>query len=212
MNEKNLAEKLTPAYAAGSKSHAVNSKPSKMIEKNLAEKLKPTNAAGSNSDATNSIPSKIQGLAISRTSSTNMSSIAPSTPPISSAPISRQTSLSSTSSLNGKNYTNNNPKGASVKEYLKIKFEPMNDEKVLSEVLYEAMSPRRTTIATNDAGVMDKVRGAVHSLLHNEEQYSQQYGVKNSTTRASSQTPAIASNNIQEGKAKFHYCKFFMQF
>ncbi|KAK7261510.1 hypothetical protein RIF29_27824 [Crotalaria pallida] len=208
MNGKNLAEKLKPAYAAGSNSHAVNSKPSKMIEKNLAEKLKPTNAAGSNSDATNSMPSKIQGLAISRTSSTNMSSIAPSTPPISSAPISRQTSLSSTSSLNGKNYTNNNPKGASVKEYLKIKLEPMNDEKVLSEVLYEAMSPRRTTIATNDAGVMDKVRGAVHSLLHNEEQYSQQYGVKNSTTLASSQTPAIASNNIQEGHPAPQYYNF----
>ncbi|KAE9588158.1 hypothetical protein Lalb_Chr22g0352441 [Lupinus albus] len=167
----------------------------KMTEKNLAEKLSPAYEEASHSDAANSISSKIQGLSVSRTTTAKMSSqtssIAPPTPSITSAPLSRQTSLSTSPSINGR-YTIS-PKGASVKEYLKIKFEPGNDEKVLSEVIYEAMSPRRTT-TTSDAGVIDKVREAVNSLLHNEEP-SQQYG--NKTT--SSQTPAIVStNNLRE--------------
>lgn len=161
------------------------------MTENLAQKLTPAYAEGSDSYAANSISSKIQGLAVSRTTSSNMSSQTSS-----SAPLSTQTSFSS--SLSGRN--NSSPKGASVKEYLKIKFEPGNDEKVLSEVISEAMSPRRTSAST-DAGVMDKVRGA---LLRNEEP-SQQYAVKNPTTRASSQTPAIVStNNLQEGKAPVH--------
>ncbi|OIW15953.1 hypothetical protein TanjilG_04488 [Lupinus angustifolius] len=166
----------------------------KMTGKNSSEKLAPAYAAAaaaSYSDAANSIPSKIQGLSVSKTTSAKMSSqtssTAPPTPSISSAPLSTQTSLSSSPSINGRNTFS--PKGASVKEYLKIKFEPGNDEKVLSEVIYEAMSPRRTT-STSDAGVIDKVREAVNSLLHNEEP-TQQYG--NKTT--SSQTTAIVSNN-----------------
>ncbi|CAL0332495.1 unnamed protein product [Lupinus luteus] len=172
-----------------------------MSEKNLPEKMTPTHASGSFSDASNSIPSKIQGLAISRTTSAKMSPQASSTAPqatsISSTPLSTQTSLSSSHSMNGRSTIS--PKGASVKEYLKVKFEPGNDEKALSE----AMSPRRTT-TTSDAGLIDKVRGAVSSLLHNEEP-SQQYANKTTTTRASSQTPSIVSTkNLQEGIAYVH--------
>ncbi|KAI4322116.1 hypothetical protein L6164_021836 [Bauhinia variegata] len=57
-------------------------------------------------------------------------------------------------------------KGVSVKEYLLNKFEPGEDEKALSQVISEAMSPRRTP---GDVGVMEKVREAVTSLLRNEE-------------------------------------------
>ncbi|KAK7262491.1 hypothetical protein RJT34_30065 [Clitoria ternatea] len=57
-------------------------------------------------------------------------------------------------------------KGVSVKEYLMNKLEPGEDEKALSKVISEAMSPRRTP---GDAGVMEKVREAVTSLLRNDE-------------------------------------------
>ncbi|XP_019448334.1 PREDICTED: uncharacterized protein LOC109351331 [Lupinus angustifolius] len=172
-----------------------------MSEKNLAEKMTPTYASGSYSDAANSISSKIQGLIVSRTSSAKMSSQTSSTAlpttSISSAPLSTQTSLSSSHSMNGRSTIS--PKGASVKEYLKIKFEPGNDEKVLSE----AMSPRTTT-TTSDVGLIDKVKGVVSSLLYNEEP-SQQYANKTTTTRASSQTPTIVStNNFQQGIAYVH--------
>ncbi|XP_061337935.1 low-temperature-induced 65 kDa protein-like [Gastrolobium bilobum] len=45
---------------------------------------------------------------------------------------------------------------------------------------------REKNTSSNNAGVMEKVRGAVNSLLRNEEP-SQQYAVKTPTTRASSQ-------------------------
>ncbi|CAL0324025.1 unnamed protein product [Lupinus luteus] len=173
----------------------------KMTQKNLAEKPTPAHAAAAYSDAANSISSKIQGLSVSRTTCTKMSSqtssTAPPTPSISSAPLSTQTSLSSSPSSNGRSTFS--PKGASVKEYLKIKFEPGNDEKVLSEVIYEAMSPRRTTTTTSDACVIDKVREAMNSMLHNEES-TQQYGNK---TPSSQTTGIVSNNNLREENPYF---------
>nr|GEW65694.1 hypothetical protein [Tanacetum cinerariifolium] len=49
-------------------------------------------------------------------------------------------------------------KGVSVKEYLMHKFEPGEDERALSKVITETISPRR-----------DKVREAMNSFLKNEE-------------------------------------------
>ena len=49
-------------------------------------------------------------------------------------------------------------KGVSVKEYLMHKFEPGEDERALSKVITETISPRR-----------DKVREAMTSFLKNEE-------------------------------------------
>ena len=82
---------------------------------------------------------------------------------------------------------------ASVKDYSMNKSEPRDDAKTVSQpqvMISEATSPKRTS---SNAGVMDKVRGAVNSLLGNEEP-SQQYGVKTPTTRTSSQ-------QTQQGKA-----------
>ena len=53
-----------------------------------------------------------------------------------------------------------------MKEYLLNKLEPGEDEKALSQVISEAMSPRRTP---GDAGVMEKVKEVVTSLLRTEE-------------------------------------------
>ncbi|KAK6927004.1 hypothetical protein RJ641_008723 [Dillenia turbinata] len=56
-------------------------------------------------------------------------------------------------------------RGVSVKEYLMHKFEPGEGEKALSQVITEAISPRK---APADVGYMEKVRGAVTSFLRPE--------------------------------------------
>ncbi|PRQ34207.1 hypothetical protein RchiOBHm_Chr5g0066301 [Rosa chinensis] len=57
-------------------------------------------------------------------------------------------------------------KGVSVKEYLIQKFEPGEDERALSQVISDAMSPRKSP---GEAGVVEKVKGAITSLLRNDE-------------------------------------------
>ncbi|XWS28798.1 hypothetical protein CRYUN_Cryun25bG0102100 [Craigia yunnanensis] len=79
-------------------------------------------------------------------------------------------------------------KGVSVKEYIMNKFEPGEDEKALSQVISDAISPRKTP---GDVGVMEKVKGAVNSLLWREE--PAQYTIKQSDTNSSPQTP-ISTN------------------
>ncbi|KAK8463881.1 hypothetical protein PHAVU_011G061900 [Phaseolus vulgaris] len=98
-------------------------------------------------------------------------------------------------------------KGVSMKEYLLTKLEPGEDEKALSQVISEAMSPRRTP---GDAGVMEKVREAVTSLLRTEQpakyadettaatttstaRMSPQSPVSTNASRASSQMPSSSN-------------------
>ncbi|XVF20006.1 hypothetical protein REPUB_Repub11eG0160700 [Reevesia pubescens] len=88
-------------------------------------------------------------------------------------------------------------KGVSVKEYIMNKFEPGEDEKALSQVISEAISPRRTPgdalirRTPGDVGVMEKVKGAVNSLLWREE--PAQSTTKQSDTNSSSHLP-ISTN------------------
>ncbi|KAF6150277.1 hypothetical protein GIB67_033976 [Kingdonia uniflora] len=58
-------------------------------------------------------------------------------------------------------------KGVSMKEYLMHKFEPGEEEKALSEVISEAMSPRATS---DNVGMVGKMRGAVSSFLGREDE------------------------------------------
>ncbi|KMT05192.1 hypothetical protein BVRB_7g173400 isoform A [Beta vulgaris subsp. vulgaris] len=57
-------------------------------------------------------------------------------------------------------------KGVSVKEFFKNKLEPGEDEKALSQVITEVISPRRSP---NEKGVVEKVKAAVTMLLQTEE-------------------------------------------
>nr|GMD61299.1 sialidase-like isoform X2 [Ipomoea batatas] len=57
-------------------------------------------------------------------------------------------------------------KGVSVKEYFMNKLEPGEDEKALSKVISEAMSPRR---APGERGVVEKVKEVVSSFLRPQE-------------------------------------------
>ncbi|MED6217250.1 hypothetical protein PIB30_016065 [Stylosanthes scabra] len=81
-------------------------------------------------------------------------------------------------------------KGVSVKDYLMNKLEPGEDEKALSQVISEAMSPKRTP---GDAGVMEKVREAVTSLLRTEEPKEQE----DTTTTITTTNTDMASTSYQ---------------
>lgn len=61
-------------------------------------------------------------------------------------------------------------KGVSVKEYLMHKLEPGEDERALSQVISDAISPRRSP---GDIGVVGKMKEAVTSLLRPEQEPSQ---------------------------------------
>ena len=62
-------------------------------------------------------------------------------------------------------------KGVSVKGYLLQKLEPGEEERALSEVITEVISPRKAGPGeAEEKGVVEKVRGAVSLLLGKEEQ------------------------------------------
>lgn len=63
--------------------------------------------------------------------------------------------------------TRNWDKGVSVKEYIKNKLEPGEDDKALSQVISDAISPKKNP---DDKGVMEKVKDAVTSMLQSEEE------------------------------------------
>ncbi|GAB2214753.1 hypothetical protein Droror1_Dr00019116 [Drosera rotundifolia] len=63
--------------------------------------------------------------------------------------------------------TRNWDKGVSVKEYIKNKLEPGEDDKALSQVISDAISPKKNP---DDKGVIEKVKDAVTSMLQSEEE------------------------------------------
>ncbi|KAI3423680.1 uncharacterized protein J3R85_010891 [Psidium guajava] len=85
-------------------------------------------------------------------------------------------------------------KGVSVTGYIMQKFEPGEDDRALSQVISEAISPRK---GPGDAGVVEKVREAVSNLLRNQEASSNTafHSAKNSSTHIA------ASTNAHEGKS-----------
>ncbi|KAB1225901.1 hypothetical protein CJ030_MR1G006386 [Morella rubra] len=160
------------------------SSPNKTITETVAEKLGPAYAAVS--DATQAIASKLQGLTVSVPAAPRIISgkanAATDSPQTHSAPAAPQSGSVSAGEQTW-------DKGVSVKEYLMHKLEPGEDERALSEVISEAMSPRRTP---GDIGVVEKVREAVTSLLRN--QVTSQYAAANSAKNSTSQMPKISTN------------------
>ncbi|KAG4973993.1 hypothetical protein JHK87_030814 [Glycine soja] len=111
---------------------------------------------------------------------------APVTPEPSSAPAFSGKSTSPTAQIQDK--------GVSMKEYLLNKLEPGEDEKALSQMISEAMSPRRTP---GDVGVMEKVREAVTSLLRTEEPTKYADTTTTTPTRMSCQSPKASCASSQ---------------
>lgn len=83
-------------------------------------------------------------------------------------------------------------KGVSVKEYIMHKLEPGEDERALSQVISQAINPRKTP---GEGGVVEKMKEAVTSLLRSEE-YSQPAGY-HSAKSSFSHIPI--STNAHEG-------------
>ncbi|XP_026444370.1 PHD finger protein rhinoceros-like isoform X1 [Papaver somniferum] len=119
--------------------------PSKTITETVTEKFGPAYAKVS--EATQSLASKIQNAAMPASS-------ASSTLPITS---SRDETRSGEKRWD---------KGVSVRQYFISKLEPGDEEKALSEVISDAMSPKTIT---GDTGVVEKVREAVSSMLGVEQ-------------------------------------------
>lgn len=146
-------------------------KPNKTITETVSDKLGPAYAAVS--DATHAIASKIAGLTVATDTGDD------------SAADNGMMKLGKGSETWDK--------GVSVKEYLMNKFEPGEDERALSQAITEAISPRRVT---GDVGVVEKVKGAVNSLLHSDDSSSSQ-----SATRATPLSPPVpVSTNLQQKK------------
>ncbi|KAM3739815.1 hypothetical protein ACB098_08G050600 [Castanea mollissima] len=89
-------------------------------------------------------------------------------------------------------------KGVSVKEYLMHKLEPGEDERALSQVISEAISPRSRR-TPGDIGVVEKVREAVTSLLRHEE--SSKYTAVNSAKSTTSHLPISTNAHLAKNSA-----------
>ncbi|KAA8549303.1 hypothetical protein F0562_000987 [Nyssa sinensis] len=189
---KETARQHPRAFPVVSEKHVVpssvkqeNEKPpsssTRTITETVSEKLAPAYAAVS--DATQTIASKIAGLTVATPAAPETGEYAGSGKQTSSG-VSEAGEHASGSQQTW-------DKGVSVKEYLMHKLEPGEDEKALSQVITEAISPKKTP---GDMGVVEKVKDAVTSLLRNEE--SSHLTIK--TTNSSTRIPI--STNAHEGK------------
>ncbi|XP_042512914.1 apomucin-like isoform X2 [Macadamia integrifolia] len=92
-------------------------------------------------------------------------------------------------------------KGVSVKEYVTHKLEPGEDEIALSQVITEAISPRKPTASGGDKheeGMVEKVKDAVSSLLwtSNDSSPSSSTSKATKTTTIKSKPANNASTNV----------------
>lgn len=135
----------------------------KTITETVSEKLAPAYAAVS--DATHTIASKIAGLTISSPEARKHRN-----PDMEHFTPDGMKHLDGSSEVR-EHLIHKSPqkwdKGVSVKEYFMNKLEPGEDDRALSQVISEAISPKKSP---RDMGMVDKVRDAVTSFLRHEEQ------------------------------------------
>lgn len=179
--------------------------PDKTLTETVTGKLAPAYATVS--DATHAIASKIQGLTVSTPSASESN---------------EQDNLATLKQATSETDTKTNPetekqesptgqkwdKGVSVKEYIKHKFEPGEEERALSKVITDVMSPKKSP---REGGVVGKMKEAVTSFLWQEEspQSSMTQSHTNAPTNASTSIPV--STNAHEGKLFFPSSHFFIQ-
>ncbi|XP_043703065.1 low-temperature-induced 65 kDa protein-like [Telopea speciosissima] len=138
------------------------------------------------SEATNLIASKIHISTSSNADNTNTNSVG------------------STSTRAGSN-EHLWDKGVSMKEYLMYKLEPGEDEKALSQVIAEAISPRKAQSGgdNREVGVVGKVRGVVSSLLWSNNDSSSSGLTTTTTTANNASTNIPVSTNASTGAIMF---------
>ncbi|KAI9081844.1 hypothetical protein K1719_036106 [Acacia pycnantha] len=182
-----------------------------------SKKIAAHNAAGQSettpdSTVTQSFPSKFSGLSVEPPE--RASSSAPTTPRKVSSPKTPKAKTASKAFHDASNmppHASSAPatpqgsapngyrdqiwdKGISVKEYLMNKFEPGEDDRALSQVISEAISPRK---APRDKGVVEKFRDAVTSLLRNDEPS------QSLVTQTSPEIP-VSTNAYEVGQEEAH--------
>ncbi|KAK4764099.1 hypothetical protein SAY87_013537 [Trapa incisa] len=178
----------------------------KTFTSTVTEKLAP--AYNAVSDATTAITSKIQNISVGGGPAQS-----PSPAQASSSPASSPTTTEQSPKFYDAPVSSSAPekcpegageetspgkqiweKGVSMKEYLMQKLEPGDDERALSQVISDAISPKR---APGAAGVVGKVKEAVTSLLRKDD---------SSTLwkSSSSQDPASSSLREEGTKDKSH--------
>lgn len=223
---------LSPNQAGGTTS------PNKTITETVTEKLAPAYATVS--DATHAIASKIQNLAVSATAAATpqqqqQSGSAPAAPqmnpitaasgsmlaPVATQSYSAPSCARSAGAQAGKNVSVVDQqiwdRGVSVKQYLMHKFEPGDDERALSQVISEAMSPRKTGGGGGEhVGVVEKVKEAVTSLLRHDHQEPSSSISKSAYTRSATMPPTTSripiSTNAHEGPCTPCFFTYYFTF
>ncbi|KAA8543837.1 hypothetical protein F0562_021986 [Nyssa sinensis] len=183
-----VSEKHVLLSSVKNEAEQENEKPpsSRTITETVSEMLAP--AYASVSDATQTIASKIAGLTVATPAAPETGEYAGSgTQKLDRVSETREHATGDQQTLD---------KSVSVKEYLMHKLEPGEDKKALSQVITDAISPRKTS---GDIGIVEKVKEAVTSLLRNEE--SSQLSIK--ITNSSSHIPF--STNAQETLGSLHF-------
>ncbi|GAA0150670.1 hypothetical protein LIER_09555 [Lithospermum erythrorhizon] len=158
------------------------------------------------SDATHSIASKITGLSITNqneqdtnthTGGTHVPASAAVGTGYVSGPLNDKGLNNSERMSEIREHSSDSPqkfdKGVSVKEYLMQKVEPGEDEKALSKVISNSLSPKRSP---GQMGVVGKFKDAVSSLLWTEED-SESTGM-NTTNKSS---PTTSARKLQSREA-----------
>ncbi|KAM4095717.1 hypothetical protein ACJW30_08G049800 [Castanea mollissima] len=215
-----ISEKHVPSSSVNCDAEQEKEKttsPNKTITETVTERLAPAYAAVS--DATYALASKVQGLTVSTpaaSQTTSREAIAPqplsgqtvpqtysgtSVPQTYSGSSVPQTYSSSFAPEIGTHANTSEQiwdKGVSVKEYLMHKLEPGEDERALSQVISEAISPRSRR-TPGDIGVVEKVREAVTSLLRHEE--SSKYTAVNSAKSTTSHLPISTNAHLAKNSA-----------
>ncbi|KAL9412838.1 hypothetical protein AB3S75_041488 [Citrus x aurantiifolia] len=154
------------------------------LTETVTEKLAPAYATVS--DATHAIASRIQGLTVSTPTASecneqdNLATLKQAT---SETDTKTNPETEKQGSPTGKKWN----KGVSVKGYIKHKFEPGEEERALSKVITDVMSPKRSP---REVGVVGKMKEAVTSFLWQEE------SPQSSVTQLPTNAPTNASTSI----------------
>lgn len=139
---------------------------SKTITEAMSERLAPAYAAFSG--ATNKIATKVASFTAGKRTESSIS-LAESEALYSAVGSDFENSDSEFEPEATATSPQNSDKGISVKEYFMNKLEPGEDEKALSQVISEAITPRKSADGDDDKSMAGKVCAAVTSLLQAQE-------------------------------------------
>lgn len=162
--------------------------PNKIINNTLSQKVAPAHAGVP--DPTNSTASEIAGLTMDTPASKDPKKF------VGTTVINPQVQATEAGKLGQGQATSQHTwdKGVSVKEYLMQKLEPGENERALSQVITETMSPRK--FSGDQMGMVEKMKEAVNSFLQpeNAESISITKTTNSATNIPNSTNPDTLSN------------------